>query len=91
MLGLGACAMPLPCRLATTGYRLVFAESDLLPGLIVDRYDDWLSVQFLTLGVDVRRKLLTDLLHGPVQARGHRRPLGPGRAAAGGLALPAAV
>ncbi len=47
---------------ATTGYRLAFAESDLLPGLIVDRYDDWLSVQFLTLGVDVRRELLTGLL-----------------------------
>lgn len=46
----------------TTGYRLAFAESDQLPGLIVDRYGDWLSVQFLTLGVDARRKLLTDLL-----------------------------
>jgi 23S rRNA (cytosine1962-C5)-methyltransferase len=46
----------------TTGYRLAFAESDELPGLIVDRYGDWLSVQFLTLGVDTRRKLLRDLL-----------------------------
>jgi 23S rRNA (cytosine1962-C5)-methyltransferase len=46
----------------TTGFRLAFAESDQLPGLIVDRYDDWLSVQFLTLGVDVQRKLLTGLL-----------------------------
>ncbi|MGE5602783.1 MAG: class I SAM-dependent rRNA methyltransferase, partial [Nitrososphaerales archaeon] len=46
----------------TTGCRLAFAESDQLPGLIVDRYGDWLSVQFLSLGVDVRRKLLTDLL-----------------------------
>ncbi len=46
-----------------TAYRLVFAESDLLPGLIVDRYADWLSVQWLTLGVDLRRTELTDLLH----------------------------
>jgi 23S rRNA (cytosine1962-C5)-methyltransferase len=45
-----------------TGYRLVFAESDRVPGLIVDRYGEWLSVQFLTLGVDTRRQLLVDLL-----------------------------
>src|SRR5439155_25999719 len=31
-------------------YRLVNAESDALPGLIVDRYGDWLVVQALTLG-----------------------------------------
>lgn len=38
-------------------YRLLFAESDLVPGLIVDRFADtsgkiWLSAQFLTLAVD---------------------------------------
>jgi 23S rRNA (cytosine1962-C5)-methyltransferase len=36
---------------ATTAYRLIYAESDLLPGLIVDRYDDFLVVQCLTLGI----------------------------------------
>jgi 23S rRNA (cytosine1962-C5)-methyltransferase len=46
----------------STGCRLVFAESDLLPGLIVDRYDEWLSVQFLTLGVEVHRTQLVDLM-----------------------------
>jgi 23S rRNA (cytosine1962-C5)-methyltransferase len=46
----------------TTAYRLAFAESDLLPGLIIDRYDDWLAVQFLTLGVDARRDLLLSLM-----------------------------
>jgi 23S rRNA (cytosine1962-C5)-methyltransferase len=30
--------------------RLVYAESDGLPGLVVDRYAGWLVVQFLTLG-----------------------------------------
>jgi 23S rRNA (cytosine1962-C5)-methyltransferase len=49
-----------------TAYRLVHAESDYLPGLIVDRYDDFLVVQFLTLGIDRRRDeivaLLVDLL-----------------------------
>jgi len=33
-------------------YRAVFSESDLLPGLIVDRYGDCLSVQILTLGME---------------------------------------
>src|SRR5690348_8088699 len=31
--------------------RLVYAESDRLPGLIVDRYADYLSVQLLTQGM----------------------------------------
>ena len=32
--------------------RLVNAESDGLPGLIVDRYGDWLVLQSLTLGIE---------------------------------------
>lgn len=43
-------------------YRAVFGESDLLPGLIVDKYGDHLSVQFLTLGMEVRKELLVKLL-----------------------------
>lgn len=33
-------------------YRLVHAEGDLLPGLIVDRYADWLVLQLLDQGMD---------------------------------------
>ena len=33
-------------------YRAVFSESDLLPGLVVDRYSGWLSVQSLTAGIE---------------------------------------
>lgn len=33
-------------------YRLVHAEGDLLPGLIIDRYADWLVVQLLDQGMD---------------------------------------
>ncbi|MGB3715147.1 MAG: class I SAM-dependent methyltransferase [Candidatus Promineifilaceae bacterium] len=47
---------------ATTAYRLINAESDGLPGLIVDRYGDYLVLQFLTLGMDKRRELLTNAL-----------------------------
>ncbi|MBN1582913.1 MAG: class I SAM-dependent rRNA methyltransferase, partial [Anaerolineae bacterium] len=39
----------------TTAYRLIYAESDLLPGLVVDRYGEFLVVQCLTLGIDQRR------------------------------------
>lgn len=37
-----------------SGIRLVNAESDGLPGLVVDMYDRWLVVQALTLGVALR-------------------------------------
>ncbi len=47
---------------STDSYRLVYAESDGLPGLIVDRYGDWLAVQFLTAGVEAQRELLIPLL-----------------------------
>ena len=53
---------------AVDAYRLVHAESDYLPGLIVDRYGAWLVVQFLTLGVERWRDeligLLVDLVDG---------------------------
>jgi 23S rRNA (cytosine1962-C5)-methyltransferase len=42
--------------------RLVFAESDGLPGLIVDRYAGWLVVQSLTLGMARRQEEIVHLL-----------------------------
>ena len=42
--------------------RVVFAEADNLPALIVDKYGDYLSVQFLSLGVDMRKALITECL-----------------------------
>ena len=42
--------------------RVVFAEADNLPALIVDKYGDYLAVQFLSLGVDMRKKLITECL-----------------------------
>ena len=33
--------------------RVVFGEADGLPGLVVDKYSNYLSVQFLTLGMEV--------------------------------------
>ncbi len=44
--------------------RLVWSESDGIPGLIVDRYGDHLVVQTLTLAMDLRRELIRDALIG---------------------------
>jgi 23S rRNA (cytosine1962-C5)-methyltransferase len=43
-------------------YRLVNAENDFLPGLIVDRYGDGLVLQALTLAIDQRKQMLADML-----------------------------
>ncbi|MFQ3649028.1 MAG: class I SAM-dependent rRNA methyltransferase [Gemmataceae bacterium] len=42
--------------------RLVNSEGDGLSGLTVDRYRDWLCVQFTSLAMAQRRELLADLL-----------------------------
>ena len=36
----------------TNAYRVIFSEGDFLPGLIVDRYNDILSIQVLTQAMD---------------------------------------
>lgn len=46
----------------TDAYRLIHGESDGLPGLIVDRYGDYLVAQFLSAGSDFHREQLTELL-----------------------------
>src|SRR5262249_41665592 len=43
-------------------YRLVNAENDALPGLIVDRYGDWLVMQALTMGIEKRKAMLAAML-----------------------------
>jgi 23S rRNA (cytosine1962-C5)-methyltransferase len=48
----------------TDAYRLVFSEADFLPGLIVDRYNDIVSLQILTQAMDadsVRQAVLSEL------------------------------
>jgi len=42
--------------------RLIHAESDGIPGLVVDRYSNYLVVQFLAAGAEAQRELLVDLL-----------------------------
>ncbi|MCF7930565.1 MAG: class I SAM-dependent rRNA methyltransferase, partial [Acholeplasmataceae bacterium] len=48
-------------------YRVLFGEADGIPGLIVDKYGDYLSIQILSLGIDMRKdlfiKILIDIFH----------------------------
>ena len=43
-------------------YRVVHGESDFLPGLIIDKYNEFLSVQTLSFGMDRRLTLICDVL-----------------------------
>ncbi len=46
----------------TNSFRLVSSEADGLPGLIVDRYEDVLVVQFLTLGMECLKEIVLKAL-----------------------------
>jgi 23S rRNA (cytosine1962-C5)-methyltransferase len=46
----------------TDAYRLVHAEGDLLPGLIIDRYGDCFALQTLTRGMDALKTMWVELL-----------------------------
>jgi len=46
----------------TTACRLINAESDGVPGLVVDLYGSTLVLQLLTAGADMRRDILVELL-----------------------------
>ena len=52
----------LPAHSHSNGLRLVHAESDGLPGLIVDRYADVLVAQFLSAGAEFWRETILDAL-----------------------------
>ncbi len=51
-------------------YRVVHAEADLLPGLIVDRYGSWLVVQTLSQGMDASKEALVEALNELFSPRG---------------------
>ena len=49
-------------NLGWSATRLIFSEADFLPGLVVDKYGDYLSVQFMSLGMDMIKKDIVDIL-----------------------------
>ncbi len=50
--------------------RLINAESDGLPGLIVDQYGEWLVVQSLTLGIEQHKAQIVQHLQSILKPRG---------------------
>lgn len=54
----------------TNTYRLIFSEADFLPGLIVDRYADFLSVQILTSGIERIKGVILDELQQLLKPKG---------------------
>lgn len=50
-------------------YRLIYAESDALPGLIVDRYDDILVVQITTYGMELLQNQIIQALKQEINPR----------------------
>ena len=57
-----AVAMRARLGLRSNGVRLIHGEADGLPGLIVDRYEDILSVQFLSAGTERWKQQIADAL-----------------------------
>ncbi|MBI4699069.1 MAG: class I SAM-dependent rRNA methyltransferase, partial [Nitrospirae bacterium] len=43
-------------------FRVIFSEGDFLPGLIVDKYAGCISVQFLTLGMEMMKEMILSVL-----------------------------
>lgn len=54
----------------TDSVRVVFAEADFLPGLVVDKFGDVLVVQTLSLGMDAWLKEITEILTEMIQPAG---------------------
>lgn len=51
-------------------YRVVYGESDFLPGLIIDKYDDLLSLQTFSTGMDSRLPVICDVLESIFHPKG---------------------
>jgi len=43
-------------------YRLSHGESDFLPGLIIDKYNEFISIQILSAGMDKQTEIICDVL-----------------------------
>jgi len=46
-----------------TGYRLIAAESDGLPGITIDKYDNYLVCQLLSAGAEYQKETLVEALN----------------------------
>ncbi|MFZ2096203.1 MAG: class I SAM-dependent methyltransferase, partial [Anaerolineales bacterium] len=55
--------------ITSNAMRLVHAESDGLPGLILDRYDDTYVIQFLTAGIEFWKESIVDIIRRKTDAK----------------------
>lgn len=51
-------------------FRVVHSESDFLPGLVVDKYNEYLSVQTFSYGMDARLAMICDVLDSLLHPKG---------------------
>jgi len=51
-------------------YRLIHDSGDMLPGLVVDKYADYIVVQFLSLGMEKRKDIIVDILNSLLNPKG---------------------
>lgn len=56
--------------LDATAYRVVHAEGDGLPSLVVDRYDRWVVVQLLSAGIETQRAAILEAIGSVMQPEG---------------------
>ena len=54
----------------TSSCRFIFGEADLLPGLTVDKFEDYYVIQISTLGMDKYRDIIVDILVNDFGAKG---------------------
>lgn len=54
----------------TENYRLVNSEADNLPGLVIDRFNDYFVVQCQTLGIDLQKQAIVTALNSLFQPKG---------------------
>jgi 23S rRNA (cytosine1962-C5)-methyltransferase len=57
-------------RSARAAYRVAFGEADYLSGMVVDRYADFLTVQFTSLAMALRKDLFAELLAAELSPKG---------------------
>ncbi|MDF2881183.1 MAG: SAM-dependent methyltransferase [Clostridiaceae bacterium] len=54
----------------TSSCRVLFGEADFLPGLIIDKYEDYYVVQSLSLGIDKYKDIIVKILNEDFNAKG---------------------
>lgn len=54
----------------TSSCRIIFGEADFIPALIVDKFEDYLSIQTVSLGIEKYKDMIVELLDEIIQPKG---------------------